>query len=102
MLKDAAAVATWDAPPWADVRFVDEGAVEHCRRIGEIGPIEGEGPLVVEAVQRDEVHLALEPSSVSRTPAQVRLGGMRLSSSQSRSLAAQLIEAADMIDPEAN
>jgi len=98
MMNESAAVALWDAPAWANYRVVDEGAIEHCLPIGEIGPIEGEEPLTVEVVQRDELNLALEPASISRTPAQIRLGGLRLSVGQVRDLVTQLNTAVELID----
>jgi hypothetical protein len=93
------AVALWETPPWADSRTVDESAVEHCRHIGDIGPLDYNETLSVDVVQRDEVNLGAGSASISRGPAQVRIAGMRLSMREIRDLQ-ELLTAAMRLEAE--
>jgi hypothetical protein len=92
------AVALWEAPSWACSQFVDEGAIEHRRRVGEVVPNEHEDTVFVDVVQRDELNLIAESISITRASAEVTFAGIRFSEAKARDLARLLAAAVDVIE----
>lgn len=82
-------------PMWAYSIVTDDEAVEHCRTLGAVLSVEGHESLVVEVVQRDE--LGPGGAVVDRGPAQVLVGGVRVTAESARRLAGLLTGAADLV-----
>lgn len=87
----------WTPPAWARSRTIVENAVEHCRLIGNVKPLDpSEAPITVEVVQREEFDLA-DPAFIVSSSPQIRVAGIRLGAPEARRLARQLTSAAALI-----
>ena len=84
-------------PGWTYEILIGDEAVEHCRSIGAVSSADGQESLVVEVVQRDE--LSEDGTMISSGPAQVLVGGVRVSPESARQLAEFLSAAADLLPP---
>ena len=69
--------------PWTSASVVDGEAIERACWIGEIAR-DGEHPMVVEGVQRDELEDETRPGVA--TDVQIRIDGCRLSPQAAREL----------------
>jgi hypothetical protein len=89
-----------EAPWWATYRIsVDDEAIEYRRNLGTVTP-QGDTPITVEIVQRDELTLG-QPGAVSRGPAQLSIMGRWLNTRQAHHLALLIMTAlTDITDSE--
>jgi hypothetical protein len=94
---ESTAVASWDAPSWADCSAADEECVVHRLSIGEVCPTDGDAPFRVEVVQRDEMSLATGSTSVTRTQARISVSGEILTPQEAQDLARLLSTASEVI-----
>jgi hypothetical protein len=86
------------APYWTYSSLIDDDAVEHCRSIGTVQSTEGHETIVVEVVQRDELHPTDNGTVIGTGPAEVLVGGVRVTSADARRLAHYLHAAANVAD----
>jgi hypothetical protein len=85
-------------PIWSYAILTGDEAVEHCRTLGAVRSVEGHEALVVEVVRRDELSPAGGGAVADRGAARVLVGGVRVTASAARRLAALLAAAADLTD----
>jgi hypothetical protein len=90
-------VSSWEAPSWATVTTTDEDAIDYAHVVGSFPDRIASGPLTVMAIQRDDLKINGTGCTVSRTPAEILIGGERITANEARDLAAWLVSVADLI-----
>jgi hypothetical protein len=91
-------MTSWSPPPWALASVLDEHAVDHCRRVGQLRAESTNELIAVEIAQRDHMIVDVRGMTVERLPVFLRVGQELLTIEEAQTLVQVMALAFKLLD----